>query len=118
MPSPTGRLLRVAVCLGVLASLAAGPAQSPIDRPVFRSGVEVVEVDVVAFDASGRPVTDLTRDDFAVTEDGRPRDIIEFTRVNLPIPPARPPGARDVGTNVGTADGRVIFLVLDDANSA
>jgi VWFA-related protein len=118
VPSPTGRLLRVAVCLGVLASPAAGPAQSPIDRPVFRSGVEVVEVDVVAFDASGRPVTDLTRDDFAVTEDGRPRDIIEFTRVNLPIPPARPPGARDVGTNVGTADGRVIFLVLDDANSA
>jgi VWFA-related protein len=40
------------------------------DRPVFRSSVQTIEVDVRVFDKDGRFVPDLTRDDFQVFEDG------------------------------------------------
>ncbi|HEY2431868.1 MAG TPA: VWA domain-containing protein [Vicinamibacterales bacterium] len=38
--------------------------------PVFRGGTESVRVDVTVTDRKGNPVTDLSRDDFEVREDG------------------------------------------------
>jgi VWFA-related protein len=40
--------------------------------------VKVINVDVDVVDKAGRPVTDLTRDDFEVFEDGRPQKIANF----------------------------------------
>lgn len=65
-------------CL-VIAATVLGTrlaAQQPSqEQPVFRSGVNLIEVDVRVFDRDGRFVTDLTRDDFEIVEAGTPQRI-------------------------------------------
>ncbi len=56
------------------------PAQHQIgreDAPVFRTSTEIVTIDAAFTDAGGKPVTDLTRDDFEVTVAGK-RQTLEF----------------------------------------
>lgn len=91
-------------------------SQSP-QKPVFRSGVNLVEVDVVAFDTMNRPISNLAKEDFEVYEEGERRDIVSFARVELPTPPPRLPAMSDVATNAGANEGGMILLVLDDPNS-
>lgn len=57
----------------VLTLTSVGEAQ-----PTFRSGVDLVSVTAVVSDRSGRPVPELTPEDFEVFDDGEPRPIIEF----------------------------------------
>src|SRR5262245_64486243 len=51
--------------------------------PVFRGGANVVRVDVTVTNGRGEPVSDLTKNDFFVTEDGAPQtiDSCELVRV-------------------------------------
>ena len=64
----------------IVVLLAAVALQSP-QQPVFRSGVQVVEVDARVFDRDGRFVTTLTRDDFEILEEGAPQQIVALTLV-------------------------------------
>jgi Ca-activated chloride channel family protein len=52
-------------------------AQDP-QRPVFRTGVQTVPVYVTVTDKSGRLVTDLTKDDFEIRDNGKPQEITLF----------------------------------------
>src|SRR3954471_15666860 len=55
---------------------AAGPAPaSPQQPPVFRAGTNQVRVDVTVLNRKGDPVTDLTKDDFEIREDGAVQSI-------------------------------------------
>ncbi len=115
-------LLAPALILAVLhAAPARPPAQDPSpqapQKPVFRAGVNLVVVDAVVLDATNQPVADLEQRDFQVLEDGKPQDIVTFTRVALPALPPREPPRSDVATNAGAEEGRMILLVLDDPNS-
>lgn len=66
------------------ASLTQDPQpQQPPQPPVFRAGTNVVRVDVSVSNRRGEPVTDLTRDDFEVSEDGTPQAIQSFELVRL-----------------------------------
>src|SRR5215472_13472342 len=60
----------------VATAIAATPVPAPAQTPsqTFRSGAEIVEVDVRVF-KDGRFVTDLGPDDFALTEDGVPQKV-------------------------------------------
>jgi Ca-activated chloride channel family protein len=60
-----------------------GGAQAPAQ--VFRSGVDVVSLNVTVTDAQQRFVTDLEQADFTVFEDGVKQDLLYFSKSNLPI---------------------------------
>lgn len=76
--------LRLCSVLILSACLAA-------QTPTFRAGTTLIELTFVAFDAQGNPVTDLTKDDIVVLEQGQPR-AIEFFRFDG-APPERATGA-------------------------
>jgi len=71
----------LAACLSHLAAVGQG-GQVP-QTPTFRSRVTLVPIDVRVLDRNGRPVTDLTKDDFTVAEDGVPQQISHFERQAL-----------------------------------
>jgi len=102
-----------------MAGLAVSSQTPPASaRPTFRSGVLLIEVDLTATDERGQPVTDLRQDEIEVLEDGLTRNIVSFARVEAPVAPRRQPHHADVATNDGVDRGRIIFLVLDDANTS
>jgi VWFA-related protein len=68
-----GAALIASALLGAQATPPA--AQQP---PTFRAGTNVVRVDVSVLDPHGKPLTDLSRDDFTVSEDGVPQTIDAF----------------------------------------
>ena len=93
--------------------------QSPPQTP-FKSGVNLVEVDVVVTDKSGNPIRGLRQQDFEVFEDGKPVEVATFVAVDLPparadatIPPADRSGT-SIRSNDQPEDGRVLLIVLDD----
>jgi VWFA-related protein len=57
---------------------AAG-ASAPGQPPVFRVATRLVQVNVVVHDRRGEPVTDLKKEDFTITERGKPQPISFFT---------------------------------------
>jgi Ca-activated chloride channel family protein len=61
-----------------MAVLAAHP-------PQFASGVSLVEVYAAVVDREGRPVTNLTKDDFTVLEDGRVQSVSAFASGDFPL---------------------------------
>ena len=65
----------------ILGAAALTRAQQP---PVFRSGVDVVNVTVAVHDERGRLVTDLAEQDFQLFQDGRQQDIRVFARAFEP----------------------------------
>jgi Ca-activated chloride channel family protein len=69
--------------LGIAAALAALILATPDAQ--FRSSVSSVAVYATVADGSGRLVTDLTRDDFTIRDNGRPVDISLFSNDPQPI---------------------------------
>jgi VWFA-related protein len=86
------RLFATVSFLVAAATLAAGqtappPAGQPPPQqaaqqqqqpPTFRARVDTISVDVTVVDKQGRPVTDLTVDEFEVRESNRPQTIDTF----------------------------------------
>jgi Ca-activated chloride channel homolog len=73
-----------------LAALASLPATAQTPRPtprppVFEAGIEIINLNVSITDARGQYVSGLTREDFAVFEDGVKQDLSIFAHENLPI---------------------------------
>ena len=88
--------------------------QQPSQPPVFRSGVEAVQVDVYVTDKNDKPVTGLTAADFEVFENGRPQVITTFAPVNIPVERSEqlPAGVEpDVRTN-NRPDGHVYLFIM------
>jgi hypothetical protein len=69
----------------VLSSAVVLAAQA---LPQFRSGVELVQIDVTVLDNQRRPLTGLTASDFTVLDDGVETPIRAFTPVELARPHA------------------------------
>src|SRR5512132_4340036 len=58
------------------------PQQQP---PTIRTGINYVRVDAIVTDKDGKPVMDMTQDDFSVAEDGKPQKIDSFSVVKLDV---------------------------------
>ena len=104
----------------MLAALpaAAQPAANQ-DPPRFRSGVDVVPVDVTVVDGQGRPVRDLAPSDFKVLINGASRRVVTADWISLagggpPRPEA--PKVEGYSSNDQATDGRLIVLAIDQGN--
>lgn len=88
----------------------------PEQIPSFRSGVEVVTIDVTVVDKQGQPQRGLTPADFTVLVAGQPRRVVtaEFIDRSAQAIAAAPriEGAT-VSTNEGTGAGRLYAFVVD-----
>jgi len=62
------------------AALVAALVSTPSAQGTFRTGVDVVSLNVTAVDPSNHYVTDLDEKDFSVFEDGVKQDLSFFTR--------------------------------------
>lgn len=104
------------------AHSAARSSQSNDPQQTFRTGVDLVRLDVSVLDRNRRPIQRLRAEDFTVLEDGRPQPIVAFAAVDIPSPP--PVAAewmRQIGSDVATNQldlRRIVVIVMDDGMSA
>jgi len=81
----------------MLTAQAATAAQNPPDEAppaIFRTGVQLVQVRVVAEDTDGKPVTDLRQEEFQLLDNGLSQDnrlfLNESERASSPPSPLPP----------------------------
>ena len=111
--------------LGIIVVLATGTAvlaaQSQSDPaaqgPTFRTGVDVVAVDVSVVDGNGKPVSDLLAPDFVVKIDGQARRVVSADHVRIDVDAARREAANPFETmfttNLKPANGRMFVIAVD-----
>ena len=114
-----GEILALACAAAVVS--ASGPivsAQQPRaeQTPSFRSGVEVVTLDVGVVDKQGVPVRGLNPADFVVTVAGQQRRVVTAEYINRESAPVsihvQTEGAA-ISTNAGAGIGRQYAFIVD-----
>lgn len=93
--------------------------QAPVQGPTFRTGVDVIAVDVAVVDDRGKPVADLLAPDFAVKIDGQLRRVVSAEQVRIDVEAARKQAANPFETlyttNLVSPNGRMIVIAVDQA---
>ena len=114
---------RAALGLAGAAMLTAAVVaqQPPADQPAFRTGADLVIVDAVVVDHTGKPVTNLTAADFEVRDEGRPQAISLFQSVSVDAAAAVGPVAArryafSTNTGANAVPGRAFVLFFDDVH--
>jgi len=106
------------------AAPAPAPApQDPIQKPTFRTFVDLVTTDVIVRDGNGQFVADLTKEEFEVLEDGVTQEVASVQLVhggrtfNLQAPPPPPPQEGIIlpaARPTNDAAGRIFLFFVDD----
>jgi len=112
--------LRAAALLTLLASTVWAGQQTP-QTPAIRVGTRLVQISVIVRDKNG-PLADLTRDDFAVLDRGKPRPVSVFeveAGTTQPLPAgALPPNTfSDVPRYELNPPRSVTIVLLDNLNT-
>jgi VWFA-related protein len=96
----------------VLLAFSAVRAQQP---PTFKSGVDLVRLDVTVVADDGAPVRDLGPDDFAIELNGQQRPVKSLQFIDYAAAPAAATTttAPDFSTNTASA-GRLTVVVVDE----
>lgn len=113
-------LLLAAVAGAVVSVSSQTPtpgSQAAPQTPVFRSGVELVRIDVRVTDAEERPIRDLRAEEVEIYEEGQPRPIVLFQHIEQPVGTYAEVAQRtissEVSTNQGAPRGHVYVLIFD-----
>ena len=110
-------------CLGVGVILAAAQdAPLPQTSPAkLRVTTRLVQLDVLVTDKQGRPVSGLTKDDFALYENGKPQTIATFSytqpQTDAAAPPPLPPNHYTNRPEYQRPPGPLTMLMLDALNT-
>ncbi len=111
------------VALSAQTPPAAPPKPADPPKPTFAVQINLVTTDIIARDANGQFVPDLTKNDIDVFEDGVPQTVASFTLVhggrvmNLLAPPPPPPQEGIIlpaSRPTTDAAGRIFLLFVDD----
>ncbi len=97
------------------------PPPPPQQPPTIRTGINYVRVDAIVTDKDGKPVLDMTKDDFGVSEDGKPQTIDSFSVVKVDVnetvesgPPRSIRSDFDEERESARPDVRLFVILLDD----
>ncbi len=119
------------IVVAVVSVPALLPAQSPTQppqTPVFRTGIDLLTVDVTVTDSDGRQVTDLGPKDFTIEVDGDARQVVsaEYLRMTEDIIVSQVPQPRRAAVapeqtyfssnSASRASGRSILVLVDQGN--
>src|SRR5262245_10445960 len=63
--------------------------EEPIQGPTFKTGIDLVAVDVAVIDRRGRPVEDLRAPEFSVKIDGEVRRVVSAELIKVDIEKAK-----------------------------
>ena len=101
--------------------------------PVFRTNVKLVVVNVSIKDRSGKPIENLTKDDFQIFEDGKPQrlqtvelqrlaatalaPIVPTLQTRAPATVAKKPAPVDMSTALSKYQDRRLIVILFDFSS-
>ncbi len=113
--------VRTISAIGLICTGAALAAQAPPPQalPRFRTGIDVIEIEVSVLDKDRRPVRGLKQADFTVLQDGHPQEIVAYEEIAIPDTAVTGPAwSREVAPDVQTnraLQGRLVVLLLDDA---
>ena len=117
------RSLALVVTSMTLAAVAALNAQQPpqpppaAQTPTFKSGVDLVRLDVRVADAAGKPISDLKPEEITITEDGVKRPVVLFQRVTEPagsyVDEAIKATTSEVSSNTAFPRGHLYILIFD-----
>ena len=107
-------------CAAILAAAAQAPPPQgpPPQAPAFRSGINLVTVDVTVLARSGQPVATLKAEDFTLLVDGSPRPIVsarlvEAATAAMPAAAAPPAPAVPAVPAADAAARRRFVIVVD-----
>ena len=134
MRTNTRRVIALTLVAGLATVFPMGAQQPPPPKPpaeqpkppaeqppvTFKVEVNYVEIDAIVTDSQGNFVRTLTKDDFIVSEQGKPQRVSIASLVDIPVEKFDPPLFKtkpiesDVRNNKKEFDGRVFVLVLDD----
>jgi VWFA-related protein len=137
---PARRLMRdgaAFVAAFLLASAAIGQAPAPPPAPSagppsaaaapsartqppqipIQSTTRLIQLNVIAQDKNGKPVTGLTKDDFVISDNGKPQEISVFSEESSAA--AAPAATRDpdVYTNRASQTPGVTIILIDAMNT-
>lgn len=110
--------MRCGSCAAVAAvALLDAHVTAPAQGVPPAARAEVVRLDVVVTDASGRPVRDLTREDFEVLEDGKAQRPTTFLfKGTAPLPSSTPRSTPP--SEEARPPERYVVIVADDVHMA
>jgi VWFA-related protein len=108
------RRFAIAVALLLVSSFAAAQSIGPLPPLTAHVDVNVVNVDVTVTDRSGKPVLDLTKDDFEIYEDGKLQKVTNFSIIQDLLPRSGPLAAQAADTPPADAINRKIVLLVDN----
>ena len=125
-PSPfspwAGALVAFLAGLASLTSVSASAQEPPRAQVLQPLRVEVVRIEVMVTERRGRAKAGLKQEDFAVFEDGKPQEIVQFQAFarpqrSTPAEPAAPPvAAEDDAEAEDLLPARYVVLVIDDVH--
>lgn len=113
------RALASAALLVAASPWLAAQQPPPEQPPTYRTGTELVTVDVNVLDRQGQPIRGLATPDFTVTVAGQPRRVVsaEYVDATAPLPVYSPEtGISPISTNEGGGTGRLFVFVVDQGS--
>ena len=109
------RKLAISVVAAGMIGSAAAQRTGPLPPLITQVEVHVVNVDVSVTDANGKPVLDLTKDDFEIFEDGRPQKVTNYYVIrNADVRPASANAAATVASPAVDPFRRKFVLLVDN----
>jgi VWFA-related protein len=113
------RVALLAACASLPVVVLWGQTPASDQIPTFRTGIDVIQLDITVLGRDHLPVRGLTASDFTILEQGKSQPIVAFTAIDVPPPVERSvPWLRDAPLDVvsnAQENRRLVTIVMDDA---